>query len=129
MDEPDKSYPCACCGYVMFDEPPGSYDICDICLWEDDDVQLRWPQRAGGANSPSLIEAQTNFVSFGASEERRLPGVRPPTSCDRRDAGWRPIDLAVDNFEPTGTSEGPRPADSTALYWWRPTFWRLHRKG
>ena len=127
---PDGSlYPCPCCGYVMFDEPPGSYDICDICGWEDDEVQLRWPQSWGGANSPSLIDAQTNFARFGSSEERRLPWGRVPTPSDRREIGWRPIDLALDDFEPDGTSEGTHPSDSTALYWWRPTFWRLHRQG
>jgi len=121
-------YPCPCCGYVMFDEPPGSYDICDVCGWEDDEVQLRWPDVRGGANSPSLIDAQANFAEFGSSEERRLPSSRPPTPSDHRETGWRPIDLALDRFEPRGTSEGEHPSDSTAFYWWRPTFWRLHRQ-
>ncbi|MGE7024447.1 CPCC family cysteine-rich protein [Solibacillus cecembensis] len=27
------------CGYRAFDdEPPGTYDICKICFWEDDGV-------------------------------------------------------------------------------------------
>jgi len=34
-------YPCPCCGYVVFDEPPGSYAIRPICFWEDDLAQLR----------------------------------------------------------------------------------------
>ena len=42
----------------LFREPPGSCDICPICFWEDDNVQLRWPDWAGGANTPALIESQ-----------------------------------------------------------------------
>jgi hypothetical protein len=30
--------------------PPGSYEICPVCFWDDDLVQLRWPTYAGGAN-------------------------------------------------------------------------------
>ena len=125
----EPTYPCTCYGYIMFDEPPGSHDICGVCAWEDDDAQLRWPQSAQGANDASLIEAQTNYVSLGASLERRLHRARKPTPSDRREPGWRPIDLAVDDFEPTGTGDAPHPSDSTALYWWRPTFWRLRRHG
>lgn len=33
-------YPCPCCGYLQFGEPPGSYEICAICFWGDDAVQL-----------------------------------------------------------------------------------------
>ena len=37
-----EKLPCPCCGYLVFDEPVGSFDICPICDWEDDDVQLRF---------------------------------------------------------------------------------------
>ena len=30
----------------MLNEPPGSHDICSICFWEDDNIQLRWPDYA-----------------------------------------------------------------------------------
>ncbi|MFC5904955.1 CPCC family cysteine-rich protein [Streptomyces zhihengii] len=58
--------PCVCCGHLTLSEPPGSYEICPVCFWEDDRVQLRWPDWTGGANRPSLIEAQVNFTDFGA---------------------------------------------------------------
>ena len=35
-------YPCPGCGYLVFDEPPGSYEICPICFGEDDLAQLRF---------------------------------------------------------------------------------------
>ncbi|WP_248129036.1 CPCC family cysteine-rich protein [Pseudomonas sp. W2Aug9] len=26
-------FTCPCCGYAVFEEHPGSYDICPICFW------------------------------------------------------------------------------------------------
>jgi hypothetical protein len=118
------AHPCPCCGHLTFDEPPGSYSICDICFWEDDAVQLRWPTYAGGANKPSLIESQQNFLRWGAMEERFVRSVRHPSSDEATDDGWRTIDAAVDNFEGAGIKESEWPEDLSQLYWWRPTFWR-----
>lgn len=56
------NFPCPCCGHRVFDEPPGSYAICQVCSWEDDAVQLRWPDWQGGANDPSLIKAQQTYA-------------------------------------------------------------------
>lgn len=120
-------YPCPCCGHVIFLEPPGSYDICEICFWEDDIVMLRWPTSGGGANRESLVEAQRNYAEFGASERGRLAHVRPATDDEPIEDGWRPIDLDRDSFEREGEHEQPWPEDSTVLYWWRPTFWRRQR--
>ncbi len=58
-------YPCPCCGHLVFAEGPGSYDICEICFWEDDNVQLRWPTMDGGANAVSLVEGQWAFARTG----------------------------------------------------------------
>jgi hypothetical protein len=90
--------PCPSCGFFVFCQPPGSSDICRICFWEDDAVQLRCPNLAGGANKPSLMEAQGNFAEFGASENRHIQRVRPPTAEDTRDADWRPVDPLRDLF-------------------------------
>jgi hypothetical protein len=117
-------YPCPCCGHCMFDLPPGNHEICRVCFWEDDRQQLRWPELAGGANSLSLIDAQLAYAELGAMEYRFTGIVRMAAPDEPLDDGWRPIDLAVDDFEPTGTSRAPWPAGPTALYWWRPNFWR-----
>ena len=43
-------FPCPCCGNLTYDEPPGSYQICEVCSWEDDHAQLRWPTLDSGPN-------------------------------------------------------------------------------
>ncbi|MBX3032269.1 MAG: hypothetical protein KF809_19165 [Chloroflexi bacterium] len=120
----DPRYPCPCCGYIVFTEPPGSYDICKICFWEDDVAQLSSPDLAGGANDPSLIDAQRTYAAIGAMEERFIGLVRPPFPHETIDPGWRPFDIDRDLVEPPG-QERAWPDDPTALYYWRPTFWLL----
>jgi len=115
-------YPCPCCGHRVFDEPPGSDDICLICFWEDDITQLRWPRLGSGANVASLIEAQQSYIRCGASEERFVGDVRPPTTEEPLDPDWRPI-REDDRFEAPDES-APWPQDPTRLYYWLPTFWR-----
>lgn len=51
-------FPCPACGFLVFDEASGSYDIWPICGWEDDAVQLVHPTYKGGANSDCLYEHQ-----------------------------------------------------------------------
>jgi hypothetical protein len=60
--ETTMPYPCPACGFGVFDEPAGSYDICPICNWEDDEVQLRFPALRGGANKESLFEWQQRLL-------------------------------------------------------------------
>ena len=49
---------CPVCGQYSFAEP---HDICPVCGWEEDKVQLRDPDFAGGANEMSLNEARAAF--------------------------------------------------------------------
>ena len=61
-------YKCPCCGNKTLDEKPtGTYDICDICWWEDDPVQFRDHNFSGGANVVSLNQARKNFKKYGIS--------------------------------------------------------------
>jgi hypothetical protein len=106
---------------LTFDEPPGAYEICPICFWEDDISQLRFPS-LGGANHVSLIEGQKNFARFGACEERVMQFIRKISVSDKRDATWRPIDSSRDKFDiliPDKDCGGTYPSDSTQLYYWR----------
>jgi hypothetical protein len=120
-------YPCPCCGYLVFRDPPGSDEICPICFWEDDVSQLRFVRTSGGANGPSLIEAQKNYAARGVSEVKMQQHTRLPGPDDVRDTDWRPIDLTRDNIEEpsSGTDYGQTyPTDSTLLYYWKPGYWR-----
>jgi len=68
-----KGYPCPCCGYLTMDgSEPGSFDICHVCNWEDDDVQFNNINFTGGANEESLKQARDNFKKFGASSLRYI---------------------------------------------------------
>lgn len=123
----DLPYPCVCCGYRTLGEPPGSHEICQVCRWEDDVYQLRWPYRARGANKPSLIDAQRNFGRYGACDEHSLDEDRADPADYSREPHWRTIDLQRDRFEPAGGALAAWPDDRTVLYWWRRRrgrFWR-----
>ena len=115
-----ERFTCPCCGYLSFSEPPGSYDICEICYWEDDLVQLRDPRYAGGANVASLLEAQANFAEHGWCEDRVAPYVRRPGPDDARDATWRSIKPGSADLEPVDESVwiGDR-LDLDKVYYWR----------
>ena len=71
--------------YLVFSGPPGTDEICPICAWQDDVSQLRFPLEGGGVNDSSLLAAQRNFASFGASSESFANKVRSASSHDKRD--------------------------------------------
>ena len=85
--EPDRSsYGCLCCGcWTLEEAPPGTFAICPVCGWEDDNVQAADPTYAGGANTMSLEQARASFRTIGAISPEALPFVRPPTADEHRD--------------------------------------------
>ncbi len=77
--EHTMSFPCPCCGHLTVgDPPPGTYEVCSVCYWEDDPVQFYDPTYAGGANEVSLERARRNYMDFGACEKQFLDSVRAP---------------------------------------------------
>jgi len=106
-----KKYPCPCCGNIVHDQPPGSYSICPVCTWEDDIIQLRWPDYSGGANGPSLIAAQSSF--FGSSFPRACEMVEAGESSPwHRTRGFvvpTPL-LTISNLADAGDAETATPA-------------------
>ena len=62
-EEPERL--CPVCGKYYFPERHG-YDICPVCGWEDDPLQRRERDLAGGANRLSLNEARRHY-----EEEKR----------------------------------------------------------
>ena len=113
-------YTCPSCGYFTMDEWPGSYDICHICFWEDDPVQLLDPSYAGGANHPSLIEAQSNVMLYGACDligKEHAKGILPN---DQKDPGWRlATELDVKNARTPGSLSRNEYDDLNVWYYWR----------
>jgi hypothetical protein len=77
-------YPCPACGFMTFDESSGSYDLCAVCNWEDDGVQLRFPTMRGSANGESLFEYQQEVL-------KTLPLSVEEAKGYRRDERWRPL--------------------------------------
>ncbi|NWO08761.1 MAG: hypothetical protein HLX50_24580 [Alteromonadaceae bacterium] len=73
------NHACPCCRYLTLDEePPGTFEICPVCGWEDDEVQFLDPTYDGGANAVNLDQARRNFAAFGAIDERSLGSARKP---------------------------------------------------
>ncbi len=77
-------YTCPVCGFLTFAEPPGSYDLCEVCGWEDDGVQLANPACSGGANCKSLMEAQEKAIKDYPLSITEIKGRR-------RNPKWRPL--------------------------------------
>lgn len=124
-------FPCPCCGYAIHTRPPGSYDLCPICFWEDDGLQLEFASTlAGGANEPTLLQAQLNYTECGSCEAGAAKHVRVPTRADHLDPDWRCIDPDRDAF-PDWNEADPRraPALDLRLYYWRPDYWFRVRDG
>ncbi len=70
---------CPCCGFLTLSAPPpGTFTVCPVGCWEDDDIQYRYPDYAGGANEVSLQEARINFHVFGAASVGASKYVRQP---------------------------------------------------
>ncbi len=78
------SYPCPCCGFLTFDsEIRGTFEICPVCFWEDDNVQNEDPSYEGGANGISLIDAKENFLKYGAIKKDFVDEVRAPLQREK----------------------------------------------
>jgi hypothetical protein len=79
-----RRYPCPCCDFLTLTEPPtGTFAICPVCRWEDDNIQCEDLNYAGGANRVSLSKARDNFRLHGKSDLSRRGDVRPPLPHER----------------------------------------------
>ncbi|MEM8545167.1 MAG: DUF6714 family protein [Cyanobacteria bacterium P01_H01_bin.119] len=80
-------YPCLCCGYqTLTQTPPGTWDICPVCFWED--LPAGWRQEATGI---SLRQGQTNFLAFGACSADWIAEVRSPAPTEARPHNWQTL--------------------------------------
>ena len=127
-----RTYPCSCCGYEVFSAPPGSREICPICCWQDDAVQLAFPDMVAGANKCSLIEGQDNFAMYGACELHNRDDASGPQEGDVRDPYWRPLSLKHDRYLDWSNEEdcqlwhSVKDSPSMCLYYWLSEYWLLN---
>ena len=62
-------YQCPCCDYYTFFER-GIAQICFVCYWEDDEIELVNPDRISTRNNLlTLREARANFDKYGAFDK------------------------------------------------------------
>ncbi len=133
LSEERIMYSCPCCGYRVFEAPSGSYDICPICCWEDDSVQLAFPDMAGGANNCSLLEGQRNYEEFEVCEASFKTNVRTPSFTDIKDPTYRRLNPAVvrnltwDNRQDRRLWDKAKNLKSLCLYYWSPDYWLLQQ--
>lgn len=60
---------CPCCGYFSIDtDDEVIVDICEICLWQYDEVAQENPNKIIGANKVSLNTARENYLKYGVSK-------------------------------------------------------------
>lgn len=82
---------CPCCDYVTLPER-GRYNICPVCFWEDDGLDIDELDFGSGANHGlSLREARANFAEFGACELIMVSKVLPES--DRHKFEYQPRDI------------------------------------
>jgi hypothetical protein len=99
----------------MFGEPPGSYEICELCGWGDDHVQLKHPAMGGGANQLSLAAQQQRAL-------QRFPPEVLQSGQFVRAPGWRPLwqdEVISGTSSPTdGFSYFEAAGDESPQYYW-----------
>lgn len=108
--------PCTACGFEVFEEPVGGYEICPICGWEDDPVQYLYAALIGGANGKCLFEWQQRVLEELPIEIQQRRGFS-------RDPRWRPLtaEEAQDagNVPRTGTDYFQAVPMDVPEYYWR----------
>lgn len=81
---PEPRHACPCCDYVTLAER-GTYLICPVCFWEDEDVfhdtDMEEPSAAN--HGLALSDARRNFHDLGACDASMLKNVLSP---DQRSA-------------------------------------------
>ena len=83
-----EKYTCPCCGYKTHHRKDHLGDLCLVCYWQSDSMQNADPYYGGGANRISLMQAQQNFIVFGACEKPSISFVRPPLADEIKDENW-----------------------------------------
>ncbi len=117
-----KKHTCVCCGHRVFDNL-FNFEICPVCGWEDDPLQIRFPLEKG-SNRVCLVEAQVNFAKTGVLYKGFLNFSDGKKY--EKDPKWRAFDKK-DKIElrEDGINEIEYPTDMTKLYYWSEEYWLL----
>lgn len=76
-------FQCPCCDYFTLSER-GIYDICPICYWEDDGLDLNKPDKISGPNHGlTIAQARENFSKVGACNKDMIKHVISPNKRDK----------------------------------------------
>jgi len=65
---------CPCCDYFTLEER-GGYEICPICFWEDDGIDLVEVDEYSGPNHMTLREGRLNYEKYGACDSLMIKNV------------------------------------------------------
>jgi hypothetical protein len=76
------AHQCPACDYFTLANR-GQYEICPICFWEDNGLDLDRPDVISGPNHLTLREARTNFQEIGACDANARPHVLDEASRSR----------------------------------------------
>ena len=67
-------FQCPCCDYFTLSER-GVYDICPVCSWEDDGLDIDKMDEHSGPNHMTLNEGRNNFQKHGACDIKMVKNV------------------------------------------------------
>ena len=79
-----KRYRCPCCdNFTLEEKPPGTFEICPVCGWQDDPGQYDEPDYEGGANDMSLNQARANYrIKYERSLKRNPRYFKKPLNAE-----------------------------------------------
>lgn len=76
-------YACPCCGNLtFFTKPGGTFFICPVCFWEDDDSSIEDENTVYDINKVSLVQARWNYIQFKACRKDMIEYVREPEAYE-----------------------------------------------
>ena len=81
-EPPTGPVQCPCCDYFSLSSQ-GEYEICNVCFWEDDGVNLGDLDQWSGPNHMTLRDARENFCRIGACDDRAVAHVLPEADGGR----------------------------------------------
>jgi len=86
-------YTCPCCGYKTL-EYRREWFTCQVCIWNDDEIQADEPDFSGGPNKGvSLRAAQRNYSEIGVCSIYMLERKNPSAVLKyEKDSNFKPLE-------------------------------------